>query len=65
MTSFVRLWRKKVEDFEENLVLSLAKKLLDPDPHQHEKWEPDTDPHQNVLDPPHCLKVSELTFGAV
>ena len=22
-----------------------------PDPHQHEKWDPD--PHQNVLDPPH------------
>ena len=26
--------------------------MLDPDPHQHEKWDPD--PHQNVLDPPHC-----------
>ena len=27
---------------------------MDPEPHQHEKWDPD--PHQNVLlDPPHWL----------
>ena len=33
--------------------LTLANKILDPDPHPHqlEKWDPD--PHQNVLDPPH------------
>ena len=31
---------------------------MDPDPHQLEKWDldPDPDPHQNVLDPPHCFK---------
>ena len=36
--------------------LSLAKYILYPDPHQHEKWDPDPDPHQNVLGPPHWLK---------
>ena len=38
--------------------LSLTKKVLDPDPapdpHQLEKWDPE--PHQNVLDPPHCFE---------
>ena len=47
---------KKVEDLEEIFFsLSLAKKNWVPDLHQHEKW--DLDPHQNVLDPPHCFEV--------
>ena len=44
-----------------NFFLSLAKQILDPapdpDPDQLEKLDPD--PHQNVLDPPHCsIKLS-------
>ena len=35
-----------------NLFLSLAKQYLDLD--QPEKWDPDPDPHQNVLDLTHC-----------
>ena len=42
----MKIWKK-------NFFLSLAKKMLDPDPHQLEKWDPDQ--HQNVLDPPHCF----------
>ena len=42
--------------------LSLAIKFLDPDPYQLEKWDPD--PHQNVLDPPHCVK-SPARFRSV
>ena len=43
--------KKKSEDLEEIFFICLAKKL-DPDLHHLEKWDPD--PHQNVLDPPHC-----------
>ena len=38
------------------IVLFLGNKILDPDQHQLEKWDPDPYPHQNVLDPPHCSK---------
>ena len=45
-----------------NFFLSLAKQILDPapdpDPDQLEKLDPD--PHQNVLDPPHWVKLTTL-----
>ena len=34
--------------------MKIWKEILDPDPHQLEKWDPD--PHQNVLDPSHWFK---------
>ena len=54
--------KKKNEDLDEQLFLSLAKQILDSDPHQLEKWDPDLhqlekwDPNQNILDPSHCSK---------
>ena len=45
----MKIWKK-------NLFLPLAKTILDPDLHQLEKWDPDPDPHQNVLDPPHWFQ---------
>ena len=33
--------KKKNEDLDEQLFLSLAKQILDTDPHQLEKWDPD------------------------
>ena len=45
------------------MFLSLAKKNLDPDTKQHENW--DTDPHQNVLDPPHCIEGLQSTSKEV
>ena len=44
MTMFVEFWKKLIEDFEEHFFLSQAVKILNLDP----------DPHQNVMDTPHC-----------